>query len=169
MGLRRNTLASADSLAPCLSNSSQAARARGAKPDHSAAWALRCSHSAFCGWTASAASATFRAAGKSPAAAKVSHASCKRAGDNVLASAAALALTATTWRRANAASRGSAAASASSASHHQAGSAGSSGCDSRTAACHAARGWPLASRLCTPCWRSLKRSSGTTALRRAAK
>ena len=47
--------------------------------------------------------------------------------------------------------------------------AASSGCDSRTAACQAARGCPAASRLCTPCCKSLKRSSGSTALRPAAK
>ena len=169
MGLRRKTLASALSLALRLSNSSQAASACGARPAHSDTCALRSSHTTSCGCRMSAASATTSAAPRSAAAPKVSQASCRRSMGRALASATAPSLSSTTWRRCTAASRGWAAASASSASHQCNSSPGGRGVVSRTAACHAASGWPPASKARTP-WRSkVSRASRCAVFRRAAK
>ena len=169
MGLRRNTLSSARALAPRFMSASQAASACGVLPAHSDICALRSSHSTLCGSAMSAASLTSSAAFKSPAAAKVSQASCSCSALKVLASSTGSAVMAITLRNAVPASCGSPAPKASCARYHQVGSPGGRGCDSFRAACHALRESPVASKACTPFFRSCKRGSAAVVLRRAAK
>ena len=169
MGLKRNTLSRARWLAPRFISSSQAASACGALPAHSDICAFRSSHSTLCGSAMSAASLTSKAAFKSPAAAKVSQASCNCSELRVLAISAGSAEMAITLRRATPASRGSPAPKASCAKYHQVLSPGCKGCDSFCAACQALRGSPAASRACTPFFKSSVRASAAAVLRRAAK
>ena len=169
MGLKRNTLSSARALAPRFISSSHAARACGALPAHSDICALRSSHSALCGSASSAASVISKAAFKSPAAAKVSQASCRCSALRVLASSLGSAVMAITLRKATPASRGSPAPSANWARYHQVLSPGGRGCASLKAACQALRESPVASRACTPFLSSCKRASTAVVLRRAAK
>ena len=169
MGLSRKTLFKARWLAPRFISSNQAASACGALPAHSDICALRSSHSALCGSAISAASLTNKAAFNSPAAAKVSQASCRCSAVRVLASRLTSAVRAITLCSAAPASRGSPAPKASCAMYHQAPSPGGSGAVSRSAACQALRESPVANKACTPLFNNCKRASTAVVLRRAAK